>query len=67
MRTVKTSPGGHLMGEPSLVPPDFFPPKKKPLYEDEPLEEEIKEFEAMEEEELLKQWEWYEYEEMDSS
>ena len=53
---VKISPGGHLMGEPSLVPPDFY----------EPLEEEIKEFESMEEEELLKQWEWYEYE-MDSS
>ena len=42
------------MGEPSLVPPDFFPPKKKPLYEDEPLE-------AMEEEELVNQWMWYEY------
>ena len=45
------------MGEPSLVPPDFYAP----------LEKEIKEFEAMEEEELLKQWEWYEYDEMDSS
>ena len=44
------------MGEPSLVPPDFY----------EPLKEEIEEFESMEEEELLKQWEWYEYE-MDSS
>ena len=68
---VKISPGGHLMGEPSLVPPDFFPPKKKSMtYEeavhaddrflvgrgDEPLEEEIEEFESMEEEELLKQW-----------
>ena len=42
------------MGEPSLVPPDFFPPKKEPLYEDEPLE-------AMEEEELINQWMWYEY------
>jgi hypothetical protein len=31
------------------------------------LEEEIEEFESMEEEELLKQWEWYEYDEMDSS
>ena len=51
MKTVKISPGGHLMGEPSLVPPDFY----------EPLEEEIKEFESMEEEELLKQWMWYEY------
>ena len=44
------------MGEPSLVPPDFFPPKKKPLYEDEPLD-----WEAMEEEELINQWMWYEY------
>jgi hypothetical protein len=60
---VKISPGGHLMGEPSLVPPDFFPPKKR---QHEPLDWEIEEFEAMEEEELLKQWEWYEYE-MDSS
>ena len=48
------------MGEPSLVPPDFFPPKKKPLHEDEPLDWEIEEM-SMEEEELLKQWEWYEY------
>ena len=40
------------MGEPSLVPPDFY----------EPLDWEIEEFEAMEEEELLKQWEWHEYE-----
>ena len=70
------------MGEPSLVPPDFFPPNKKTMtyeeavhaddrflvgHEDEPLEEEIEEFESMEEEELLKQWEWYEYDEMDSS
>ena len=43
------------MGEPSLVPPNFY----------EPLEEEIEM--SMEEEELLKQWEWYEYDEMDSS
>ena len=55
---VKISPGGHLMGEPSLVPPDFFPPKKKLLYEDEPLPED---WEAMEEEELINQWMWYEY------
>ena len=41
------------MGEPSLVPPDFFPPKK-----DEPSEDE---WEAMEEEELINQWMWYEY------
>ena len=60
MRKIKISPGGHLMGEPSLVPPDFFPPKKKPLHEDEPLDWEIEEM-SMEEEELLKQWEWYEY------
>ena len=69
------------MGEPSLVPPDFFPPKKKYMtyeeavhaddrflvgHEDEPLEEEIEM--SMEEEELLKQWEWYDYENnMDSS
>ena len=68
------------MGEPSLVPPDFIPPKKKYMtyeeavhaddrflvgHEDEPLEEEIEM--SMEEEELLKQWEWYEYEGMDSS
>ena len=78
---VKISPGGHLMGEPSLVPPDFFPPKKKSMtyeeavhaddrflvgHEDEPLDWEIEEM-SMEEEELLKQWEWYEYDEMDSS
>ena len=56
MRKIKLPQQAHLMGEPSLVPPDFY----------EPLEEEIEEFEAMEEEELLKQWEWYEYE-MDSS
>ena len=56
MRKVKLPQEAHLMGEPSLVPPDFY----------EPLEEEIEEFESMEEEELLKQWEWYEYE-MDSS
>ena len=43
------------MGEPSLVPPDCYAP----------LEEEIEM--SMEEEELLKQWEWYEYEGMDSS
>ena len=57
------------MGEPSLVPPDFFPPKKKSMtyeeavhaddrflvgHEDEPSEE-------MEEEELINQWMWYEY------
>ncbi len=57
------------MGEPSLVPPDFFPPKKKYMtyeeavhaddrflvsHEDEPSE-------AMEEEELINQWMWYEY------
>ena len=63
------------MGEPSLVPPDFFPPNKKTMtyeeavhaddrflvgHEDEPLEEEIEM--SMEEEELLKQWEWYDYE-----
>jgi len=47
MRKVKLPQQAHLMGEPSLVPPDFYAP--------------------MEEEELLKQWEWYEYEEMDSS
>ena len=46
MKTVKISPGGHLMGEPSLVPPDFYDP---------PEEEE------MEEEELINQWMWYEY------
>jgi hypothetical protein len=51
MRKIKISPGGHLMGEPSLVPPDFFPPKK-----DEPSD-----WEAMDEEELLKQWMWHEY------
>ena len=34
------------MGEPSLVPPDFYDP---------PEEEE------MEEEELINQWMWYEY------
>ena len=56
MRKVKLPQDAHLMGEPSLVPPDFY----------EPLKKEIEEFEAMEEEELLKQWEWYEYE-MDSS
>ena len=44
------------MGEPSLVPPDFY----------EPLDWEIEEM-SMEEEELFKQWEWYEYDEMDSS
>ena len=68
------------MGEPALVPPDFFPPNKKTMtyeeavhaddrflagHEDEPLEEEIEM--SMEEDELLKQWEWYEYDEMDSS
>ena len=58
MRKIKLPQQAHLMGEPSLVPPDFYAP----------LEEEIEEFEAMEEEELLKQWEWYEYENnMDSS
>ena len=57
MRKVKLPQQAHLMGEPSLVPPDFY----------EPLKEEIEEFESMEEEELLKQWEWYEYDEMDSS
>ena len=46
MKTIKVSPGGHLMGEPSLVPPDFYDP---------PEEEE------MEEEELINQWMWYEY------
>ena len=56
MRKVKLPQEAHLMGEPSLVPPNFY----------EPLEGEIEEFESMEEEELLKQWEWYEYE-MDSS
>ena len=56
MRKTKLPQQAHLMGEPSLVPPDFYAP----------LEEEIEEFESMEEEELLKQWEWYEYE-MDSS
>ena len=56
MRKIKLPQQAHLMGEPSLVPPDFYAP----------LEEEIEEFEAMEEE-LLKQWEWYEYEGMDSS
>ena len=57
MRKIKLPQDAHLMGEPSLVPPNFY----------EPLEEEIEEFEAMEEE-LLKQWEWYDYENnMDSS
>jgi hypothetical protein len=51
MRKIKLPQQAHLMGEPSLVPPNFY----------EPLEEEIEEFESMEEE-LLKQWEWYEYE-----
>ena len=58
MRKIKLPQQAHLMGEPSLVPPDFFPPKKKPLYEDEPLPED---WEAMEEEELINQWMWYEY------
>ena len=58
MRKVKLPQEAHLMGEPALVPPNFY----------EPLEEEIEEFESMEEEELLKQWEWYDYENnMDSS
>ena len=57
MRKDKLPQQAHLMGAPSLVPPDFYAP----------LEEEIKEFAAIEEEELLKQWEWYEYDEMDSS
>ena len=48
MRTIKISPGGHLMGEPSLVPPDFYEPSQE-------------EWEAMEEEELINQWMWYEY------
>ena len=52
MRRIKLPQEAHLMGEPSLVPPEFY----------EPLEEEIEEFESMEEEELLKQWEWYDYE-----
>ena len=57
MRKIKLPQDAHLMGEPSLVPPEFY----------EPLEEEIEEFESMEEE-LLKQWEWYDYENnMDSS
>ena len=50
MRKIKLPQEAHLMGEPSLVPPNFY----------EPLEEEIEV--SMEEEELLKQWEWYEYE-----
>ena len=76
MRKIKLPQHAHLMGEPSLVPPDFFPPKKKYMtyeeavhaddrflvgHEDEPSEEEIAEFEAMEEEELINQWMWYEY------
>ena len=56
MKTIKLPQQAHLMGEPSLVPPDFY----------EPLDWEIEEV-SMEEEELLKQWEWYEYDEMDSS
>ena len=55
MRKVKLPQQAHLRGEPSLVPPNFY----------EPLEEEIEM--SMEEVELLKQWEWYEYDEMDSS
>ena len=51
------------MGEPSLVPPDFFPPKKRQY---EPLDWEVEEFEAMEEELLKQWWEWYEYDETDS-
>ena len=47
------SPEG-IQCEPSLFPPE------------EPLDWEIEEM-SMEEEELLKQWEWYEYDEMDSS
>ena len=69
MRKIKLPQDAHLMGEPSLVPPDFFPPKKKYMtyeeavhaddrflvsHEDEPSE-------AMEEEELINQWMWYEY------
>tara|TARA_Y100000296_G_scaffold40687_1_gene46972 strand:+ start:514 stop:741 length:228 start_codon:yes stop_codon:yes gene_type:complete len=69
MRKIKLPQQAHLMGEPSLVPPDFFPPKKKYMtyeeavhaddrflvsHEDEPSE-------AMEEEELINQWMWYEY------
>ena len=50
MKTIKLPQQAHLMGEPSLVPPDFY----------EPLDWEIEEM-SMEEEELLKQWEWYEY------
>ena len=46
MRRIKLPQEAHLMGEPSLVPPDFY----------EPPEEE-----AMEEEELINQWMWYEY------
>jgi hypothetical protein len=53
MRRIKLPQQAHLMGEPSLVPPDFFPPKKRQY---EPSDWEI---EAMEEEELLKQWQWY--------
>ena len=57
MRKVKLPQEAHLMGEPSLVPPDFY----------EPLDWEIEEFEAMEEELLKQWWEWHEQNEMDSS
>ena len=63
MRKIKLPQQAHLMGEPSLVPPDFFPPKKRQY---EPLDWEIEEFEAMEEELLKQWWEWYEYDETDS-
>ena len=55
------------MGEPSLVPPDFFPPKRSRSLEDTAFDEHVLaqsdlEEEMAEEEELLKQWEWYDYE-----
>ena len=73
MRKIKLPQDAHLMGEPSLVPPDFFPPKRKRGLEDTAFDEYVVaqsdlEEEMAEEEELLKQWEWYDYENnMDSS
>ena len=50
---VKVSPSGELMGEPSLVPPEYWATPKKNMLTEEERERLHNE---LEEEELLNQW-----------
>ncbi len=58
MRKIKLPQDAHLMGEPSLVPPEYWATPKKNMLTEEERERLHNE---LEEEELLNQWQWQSY------